>query len=179
MFTHAVPVGAGPTGLCGRRFGPLLRNLAEFMLASLTEYDPSTLATLLRHRTGAAIDWRLHALAGAPVLRRLRPPDGANGRTARHSERPARYSGGWVLDQIKLQRSNDAEVALLVSDAWQGQGIGSELLRWLIQVGRDEGVERIVGDVLADNQVMLRILPRFGFQLHRSMAEPVRVMLTL
>jgi acetyltransferase len=80
---------------------------------------------------------------------------------------------------IKLHRSNDAEVALLVGDAWQGQGIGSELLRRLIQVGRDEGLARIVGDVLPDNQVMLRILPRFGFQLHRSMAEPVRVVLDL
>jgi acetyltransferase len=80
---------------------------------------------------------------------------------------------------IKLHHSNDAEVALLVSDAWQGQGIGSELLRRLIQVGRDEELARLVGDVLPDNQVMLRILSRFGFQLHRSLAEPVQVMLAL
>jgi acetyltransferase len=80
---------------------------------------------------------------------------------------------------IKLHRSNDAEIALLVGDAWQGQGIGSELLRRLIQIGRDKGVARIIGEVLPDNQVMLRILPRFGFQLHRSITEPVRVVLTL
>jgi acetyltransferase len=80
---------------------------------------------------------------------------------------------------IKLHRSNDAEVALLVGDAWQGQGIGSELLRRLIQIGHDKGVARIIGEVLPDNQVMLRILPRFGFQLHRSMTGPVQVVLVL
>jgi acetyltransferase len=80
---------------------------------------------------------------------------------------------------IKLHHSNDAEIALLVGDAWQGQGIGSELLRRLIQIGRDKGVARIIGEVLPDNQVVLRILPRFGFQLHRSITEPVRVGLDL
>jgi acetyltransferase len=80
---------------------------------------------------------------------------------------------------IKLHRSNDAEVALLVGDAWQGQGIGSELLRRLIQIGRDTGVARIIGEVLPDNQMMLRILPRFGFKLHRSMMGPVQVVLVL
>jgi len=80
---------------------------------------------------------------------------------------------------IKLHRSNDAEVGLLVGDAWQGQGIGSELLRRLIQIGHDKGVARIIGEVLPDNQVMLRILPRFGFQLHRSMTGPVQVVLVL
>jgi acetyltransferase len=80
---------------------------------------------------------------------------------------------------IKLHRSNDAEVALLVGDAWQGQGIGSELLRRLIQIGRDTGVARIIGEVLPDNQMMLRILPRFGFKLHRSMTGPVQVVLVL
>jgi acetyltransferase len=80
---------------------------------------------------------------------------------------------------ITLNRSNDAEIALLVGDAWQGQGIGSELLRQLIQIGRDKGLARIIGEVLPDNHVALRILPRFRFQLHRSIGEPVRVVLDL
>ncbi len=80
---------------------------------------------------------------------------------------------------ITLSRSNDAEIALLVGDAWQGQGVGSELLRRLSQIGRDKNLARIVGEVLPDNQVALKILSRFGFQLHRSISEPVRVVLDL
>ena len=53
MLAQAVPIGAGPTGLADRCFGPLLSDLAEFMIASLTKYDPSALATLLGHRAGA------------------------------------------------------------------------------------------------------------------------------
>jgi len=80
---------------------------------------------------------------------------------------------------IKLSHSTDAEIALLIGDVWQGQGIGSELLRRLIQIGRDKGLARIIGEILPDNHVALRILPRFGFELHRSISEPVRVMLDL
>ena len=36
--------------------------------------------------------------------------------------------------------NEEAEFAILVADTFQGQGLGSELLRRLIQVGRDEGL---------------------------------------
>ena len=32
----------------------------------------------------------------------------------------------------------EAEFAILVADAWQGQGLGTELLNRLVQIGRDE-----------------------------------------
>jgi acetyltransferase len=43
---------------------------------------------------------------------------------------------------IKARSTNEAEFAILVSDQWQDRGIGTELLRRLIQVGRDEGLSR-------------------------------------
>jgi acetyltransferase len=80
---------------------------------------------------------------------------------------------------VKLRGANEAEYAILVNDQWQSQGIGSELLRRLIQIGRDERVARIVADILPDNQPMQRISKQLGFKLHRSTSGPVRAVLDL
>ena len=49
-----------------------------------------------------------------------------------------------------------AEFAILVDDAWQGEGIGSLLIEHLAAVARRAGIQELVGDVLASNVTMLR-----------------------
>jgi acetyltransferase len=71
----------------------------------------------------------------------------------------------------KLPGTNYAEVAVLVSDRFQNLGIGAELLRRLIQVGRDEKLERIVADIMPENRAMQRIAKNVGFHLRHSLAE--------
>lgn len=66
---------------------------------------------------------------------------------------------------VKLRNSGDAEFAILVSDAWQGHGLGTEMLRRLIEIGKQEGVEHIIGNILNDNTNMLRVTERLGFKL--------------
>lgn len=73
----------------------------------------------------------------------------------------------------KTHGASEAEFAVLVADAYQGKGLGAELTRRLIQVARDEKIERIVGDILPDNYVMLKLCERLGFKLTRSIEDPV------
>lgn len=68
----------------------------------------------------------------------------------------------------KLYGTNDAEFALLVSDRFQRFGLGTELLRRLLAVGRDEQIHRITADILAENSAMQRICEKLGFQLGRG-----------
>ncbi len=65
----------------------------------------------------------------------------------------------------KLHGTRDAEFAVLVSDEYQRDGLGTELVRRLIDVARQEGIARILGDVLKDNAVMLRVCQKLGFSL--------------
>jgi acetyltransferase len=65
----------------------------------------------------------------------------------------------------KLHGRNEAEFAMLVSDRYQGQGLGGELLRRLVQVGRDEKLERIVASILPENRDMQHVCKRVGFHL--------------
>ena len=68
----------------------------------------------------------------------------------------------------KVHAANDAEFALLVSDKWQGFGIGTELLKLLVQIGRNEKLERIIGYILPENYRMQQLCKKVGFELHRE-----------
>ncbi len=72
----------------------------------------------------------------------------------------------------KLPGTNQAEFAAIVSDAWQGHGIGPELVNRLIKIAREEKLDKIRADVLADNSVMQRILSKSGFKMHREIGDP-------
>jgi GNAT superfamily N-acetyltransferase len=72
---------------------------------------------------------------------------------------------------IKVQGVNEAEFALLVTDLFQRKGLGTELLRLLMQVGRDEKLQRLTGDILAENLGMQAVCKKFGFHLRYSLEE--------
>ncbi|MBD2312283.1 bifunctional acetate--CoA ligase family protein/GNAT family N-acetyltransferase [Desertifilum sp. FACHB-1129] len=69
----------------------------------------------------------------------------------------------------KLHGTNEAEFGMLISDRAQGKGIGTELLRRLLQVGKDENLEQITAEILSDNRPMQRICEKLGFKLKRQM----------
>jgi acetyltransferase len=73
----------------------------------------------------------------------------------------------------KLFGTNEAEFALVLSDAAQGQGLGTELLRRLVAIGRDEKLDRITADILPENTEMQRVSEKVGFTLHHAPGEAV------
>jgi acyl-CoA synthetase (NDP forming) len=56
----------------------------------------------------------------------------------------------------EILSDDQAEFAILVDDAWQGDGIGSLLIEHLAAAARRAGIQELVGDVLATNVGMLR-----------------------
>ena len=53
-----------------------------------------------------------------------------------------------------------------VSDRYQCQGLGTELLKRLLQVGRDEHLTLISAEILAENSAMQRVCEKLGFRIH-------------
>lgn len=74
---------------------------------------------------------------------------------------------------IKEHGMDEAEFAILISDPWQGKGLGTELLKLLVQIGCKERLHRIIGHIAADNIMMKRVSEENGFKLHfnESMGE--------
>ncbi len=90
-------------------------------------------------------------------------------------ERPDPKTGEHTILAIgrlsKLHQTAEAEFAILVSDAYQGHGFGGELLRRLVQIGRDEKLQRIVATILAENVAMQHVSRKIGFTLTRDDSE--------
>lgn len=74
---------------------------------------------------------------------------------------------------IRVHGTRDAEFAILISDQWQRQGIGTELLARLVRIGKEEKLERIVADILSDNTEMQRVCEKIGFKQQYSAAEGI------
>lgn len=74
-----------------------------------------------------------------------------------------------------------AEFALVVGDRWQARGLGTALLKILIDYARQHGVRELFGDVLLRNTGMRELVAHLGFdeQALDSEDEVVRVSLRL
>ena len=62
----------------------------------------------------------------------------------------------------------DAELAVMVTDLFQGSGLGTELVKRLIEVGRQEKLDRIIAHILAENAAMLALARHFHFKITRE-----------
>jgi acetyltransferase len=59
-------------------------------------------------------------------------------------------------------------MSILVGDPYQGTGLGAELVRRVIDVAKREHLERITTMFTDDNQVMLHICKKAGFEFETS-----------
>jgi RimJ/RimL family protein N-acetyltransferase len=87
---------------------------------------------------------------------------------------PAIAGGGRYI----VVRPGQAEIAFIVVDAYQGQGIGTMLMRHLAAVARDADLKELIAEVLPENTAMLKVFKKFGFR-PGSKREPQVVHLVL
>jgi acetyltransferase len=71
---------------------------------------------------------------------------------------------------IKLPTKNEAEIAILVSDQCQKQGLGIELLRRTVQIARDEKLSSVSAEMLRENFTVQRLFKKVGFRV-RGVAD--------
>jgi acetyltransferase len=73
---------------------------------------------------------------------------------------------------VRAPSSDQGEFAIVVADAFQGKGLGTHLMRALMESARSHGLRRIEGLVLATNQRMLDLMSALGFAVHTAADDP-------
>jgi len=63
---------------------------------------------------------------------------------------------------------NAARVTMLVSDQFQGQGIGGELLKRFIHIGRVEKISRLLATISPENIAMQKLCEGLGFSMQTN-----------
>jgi acetyltransferase len=72
----------------------------------------------------------------------------------------------------KFRGENDeARLSMLVSDHFQGQGLGTELIKRLIEIARDEKIKQIVSITSPENVAMLSLCRKAGFSTLNTNTE--------
>lgn len=71
------------------------------------------------------------------------------------------------------ERSNKAEVAFVIRDDWQNQGIGKFLFKHLISIARRNGIAGFTAEVLRDNRRMQHIFNHSGLKVESRIEEGV------
>lgn len=75
-----------------------------------------------------------------------------------------------VARYVRQADARSAEFAVVVSDAWQGRGLGERLMRRLISAASGHGLQSLTGMTLSTNRPMLTLARKLGFttQLDRD-----------
>jgi acetyltransferase len=71
----------------------------------------------------------------------------------------------------KESGTDEATFSMLITDNYQRRGLGTELLRRLVQVGREEGLKRITAEILPENLGMQAVCEKLKFHLKHSASE--------
>jgi acyl-CoA hydrolase/GNAT superfamily N-acetyltransferase len=77
--------------------------------------------------------------------------------------------GQYILDR----KRNMAEVAVMVLDTWQGQGLGEFLFNYMIRIAKQRGIEGFAAEVLAENRPMIHIMQNAGCKLSSKYEDGV------
>ena len=84
-----------------------------------------------------------------------------------------------VARLVREDRSKEAEFAVLISDKFQGHGLGTELVKRLIEIARAGGLDRVIADILGENRQMIEICKLLGFRLQYAGESVIKAELDL
>ncbi len=87
---------------------------------------------------------------------------------------------GRIVAVARLEVAKKAgEFALVIADAWQGLGLGLELLRYLVGIARDYGLVELHCFVSSDNLRMIALAEKVGLKLKSSEGDVLEMSMRL
>ncbi len=65
------------------------------------------------------------------------------------------------------RRKNEAEYSILISDQWQNQGLGTQMMKAILDIAKREKLKRVNSFILAENHQMQVVCKKLGFQFQK------------
>jgi acetyltransferase len=87
-----------------------------------------------------------------------------------------------ILGVVRLIIEPDGrsgEIAFIVADPWQGLGLGTKMIEYVIEICKDKGLESIYGIMLPDNRRAIRVMKDMGFTIEYRDDDTVKGTLNL
>ena len=84
-----------------------------------------------------------------------------------------------VARLIMSLKDRRGEFALVIADAWQGFGLGTELLAYLIKIARDYQLEELYCVLSSDNYKMIGLAEKFGLKVKSTDGDTLEMTLKM
>lgn len=87
-----------------------------------------------------------------------------------------------ILGVVRLNVEPDrrsGEIAFIVADPWQGLGLGSKMVDYMIEICKDIGLEQVYGLMLKDNYRAIELMKKMGFATEYVNHDTVKATLNL
>ena len=84
-----------------------------------------------------------------------------------------------VARLILSLKDRRGEFALVIADAWQGFGLGTELMGYLIKIARDYELEELYCVLSSDNIRMIGLAEKFGLKIKSTDGDTMEMTLKL
>jgi len=102
--------------------------------------------------------------------------------TAREIAIISEHEKGQIIGVVTLivePNRKKAEYAIMISDAWQGLGLGSKLMDYIIGIAKDFEITTVYGIVSNANTKMLSLCERIGFETKLADEDTVETTLNI
>ena len=70
-------------------------------------------------------------------------------------------------------------MAFIVADPWQGVGLGSKMIDYMIEICRDKKIETLYAVMLPDNHRAIRLMKEMGFAITFLKDDTVKATMNL
>ena len=87
-----------------------------------------------------------------------------------------------ILGVVRVPINPDrrtGEIAIIVADPWQGLGLGSKLVDYMIEICRDKNLVTLYGFVLKDNHQAIKLFEKMGFAMESLEGDTMKAVLNL
>jgi acyl-CoA synthetase (NDP forming)/nucleotide-binding universal stress UspA family protein/RimJ/RimL family protein N-acetyltransferase len=167
VAAHATAPGTGPSGTALRSDGRLVQ------LRPADADDADALRALDEQASDRSIHFRFFSLSRS-VAERYTAEIVAAPQTVTRDSVVAVIDDDIVgLGTLEVTGPNTGELAVLIADSVQHEGIGTLLVEQLVLAGRRRGLRTLIADVLADNTPMIRVLRDLGLPSRRTLENGV------
>jgi acetyltransferase len=68
-----------------------------------------------------------------------------------------------VVRSIVEPDGRSGEIAFIIADPWQGLGLGTKMIEYVIEICKEKGLETLYGIMLRDNRRAIRVMKDMGF----------------
>jgi acetyltransferase len=151
-------------------------NTAALLIRPILPADESGLRQFIRNLSLASRYMRfmvaMRELSGEMLDRFVHPQAGREAALVASS--PTAGIVG-LAQYVADEAGGGCEVAIVVGDAWQRQGLGTDLLTALMDLAGDNGVRHVHADALADNRAMRALACKLGCEVRTNRQAPFLV----